>query len=295
MAKVSKQLAELVARSPGSNQYLLFQSLLVEDLRSVRTSYYFNSLHLLGYLALSSDLASVSYPIATPISKIYADYVELLVFHLMSRPALRLIWALEAVSRRLCKRLLLSADHTRSGIKLHVEFERFLNSEERNAFLAPSPASTLMQLVEKTTQSAVGRFFARHYDREKNFFGLIAAQAEYRELERAVVSLESATEETYLKLKKSLGNAWSELTFADSQNRSFDRLGHGVCEVISFYPSLMPALSDRAWARVGFLASLGNHYAKVCLQGAGRPEPPPHAYVEAELKKIFDPAHHEQA
>ena len=73
-------------------------------------------------------------PSQTPSVEIYAEYVELLVFHLMARPELRLTWALEAVSRRLIKRLLISVDVTRKAIIDHVELQRFINSEERNAF-----------------------------------------------------------------------------------------------------------------------------------------------------------------
>ena len=293
LAKASNRLAERFAQHPGSNQFLFFHKLLVKEPRPVTTHYYFNSLHLLGNLAMRPALANVSYtggPIQSPIKEIYAEYVELLVFHLMARPELRLIWALEAVSRRLCKRLLLSVDIARSAIRGQVELQRFYNSEERNAFLGPSPAHTLLQLVEETTLAALGRFFANHYDQSRQSFDLPAALAEYRRLEAIAVSLETAPDDTYLKLKSSLGDQWSELTFIDSQNRSFDRLGCGVCEVISFYPALLPALSERTWARIEFLAALGNPFAKSCLQQAGRPEPPPHPDAAAELTKIFDPA-----
>jgi hypothetical protein len=297
LAKASDRLAERVAQYPGGNHFLFFHKLLVKDPRPVTTDYYFNSLHLLGNLAMRPALANVSYtggPTPTPIAKIYAEYVELLVFHLMARPELRLMWALEAVSRRLCKRLLIGVDATRNAIQGNVELQRFINSEERNAFLGPSPARTLLQLVEETTLAAVGRFFATHYDQSRHTFRFAAALAEYRALERVVVSLETATEDAYAKMKNSLGDKWGELTFIDSQNRSFDRLGHGICEVISFYPALLPALSERTWARIEFLTSLGNTFAKTCLQRADRPEPPPHPDAAAELKKIFDPAQHDQ-
>lgn len=87
---------------------------------------------------------------------------------------------------------------------------------------------------------------------------------------------------------------WSGLTFIESQNRSFDRLGHGVCEVISFYPALLPALSERTWARIEFRAALGNPFAKTCLQQAAVAGAAPHPDAAAELKKIFDPARHNQ-
>jgi hypothetical protein len=225
-----------------------------------------------------------------PITGIYADYVELLAFHLIARPELRLMWALEAVSRRLCKRLLISVDVSRSAILGQVELQRFINSEESNAFLGPSPARTLLQIIEQTTVAAVGRFFARYYDEPRRAFDFHAALAEYRKLECEVTSLEASTEDTYVELKKSLGGQWSELTFIDGQNRSFDRLGHGVCEVISFYPALLHSLSERTWVRIELLATLGNSFAKACLQQVGRPVPAPHPNADAELKAIFDPA-----
>ncbi len=131
--------------------------------------------------------------------------------------------------------------------------------------------------------AAVGRFFATHYEKSRHTFRLAAALAEYQALERIVVSLETATEDAYASLKNSLGHEWSELTFIDSQNRSFDRLGHGICEVISFYPALLPALSERTWGRIEFLAALGNSFATTCLRRTVRPEPPPHPGVAAEL------------
>ena len=297
-ATVSNRLAERVAQHPGSNQFLFFHKLMIKEPRPVTTHYYFNSLHLLGYLASRPELANVSYtggPALTPISEIYAEYVEVLVFHLAARPELRLIWALEALSMRLCKRLLVSADLTRTAIRGHVELERFLNSEERNAFLCPSPAGTLLQMVEQTTLAAIGRFFVEHYSESRRAFDFVAALDEYRALERVVVSHEAATDDAYLKLKNSLGPMWSELTFIDGQNRSFDRLGHCVCEAIGFFPSLLPALSERSWTRIEFLASLGNSFARTLLQQTGRPVPAPHANAASELKRIFDPASPELA
>lgn len=292
MAIASNRLAEKVAKYRGSNQFLFFHRLLVKEPRPVLTDYYFNSLHLLGYLALRPELANVSYNAGltvTPIQEVYAEYVEVLLFHLASRPELRLIWALEALSRRLCKRLLVSVDVTRNAIRDRVELQRFVNSEERNAFLGPSPAGTLLQTIEQTTLAAVGRFFVRHYNESRRAFDSVAALDEYRALEKTVVSLETATETAYLKLTQSLGTGWSELTFIDSQNRSFDRLGQGICEVIGFFPSLLPAVSQRAWTRIGFLAALGNAFAKALLQRTNRPEPPAHPNAASELRRIFDP------
>jgi hypothetical protein len=294
LSKASARLGERVAEHAGGNQFMFFHRLLVKEPRPVTTDYYINSLHLLGNLAMRPALADVHYtggPSPTPSVEIYAEYVELLVFHLMARPELRLMWALEAVSRRLIKRLLISADISRKAIISHVELQRFINSEERNAFLGPSPARTLLQIVEETTLAAVGRFFAKYYDRSRRAFNLKLALIEYQTLERIVLSLETATDEQYRTLKTSLGDQWSELTFIDAQNRSFDRLGHAVCEIISIYPTLMPALSERTWRRVEFLATLGNPFAKTCLQLANRPEPPPNSNATGELRKIFDPAY----
>lgn len=296
LGKASDRLAERVAQYQGSNQFLFFHKLLVKDARPLSTDYYFNSLHVLGNLAMRPALANVSYgggETLTPITEVYAEYADLLIHHLMARPELRLMWALEAVSRRLCKRLLISADVTRDTILSHVEIQRFINSEERNAFLGPSPARTLLQIVDHTTMSATGRFFSKHYNPRDRSFAFPVALAEYRGLERAAMSLETKTEDAYVKLKKSLGDGWSELTFIDSQNRSFDRLGHGVCDVLSSYPALLSALSERTWARIEFLARLGNSFAKTCLQKAGRAEPDPHPDVELELRTIFDPSQHD--
>ena len=292
-ATASNRLAERVAQFPGSNQFLFFHKLLVKEPRPVTTDYYFNSLHLLGYLAIRPELANVSYtggPAQTPIREIYAEYVDDLLFHLAGRRELRLIWALEALSRRLCKRLLVSADVTREAIRDHVELERFVNSEERNAFLGPSPARTLLQIVEQTTLAAIGRFFVNHYNESSRAFNFVTALDEYRALEQVVIALEVATEDAYINLKGSLGTKWSEITFIDNQNRSFDRLGHGVCEVIGFFPMLLPAVSERSWTRIEFLATLGNSFAQTLLQQTGRPVPAPHKNAASELKKIFDPA-----
>ncbi|RDJ22002.1 hypothetical protein DWF00_27160 [Bosea caraganae] len=296
LGKASDRLAVRVAQYQGSNQYLFFHKLLLKDTRPVSTEYYFNSLHLLGNIAMRPALADVCYgggTALTPITEIYAEYADLLVHHLMARPELRLMWALEAVSRRLCKRFLVSADVTRDTILGHVEIQRFINSEERNAFLGPSPARTLLQIVDHTTMGATGRFFAKYYNPRNRSFAFPVALAEYQGLERAAMSLETKTEGAYVELKKSLGGGWSELTFIDSQNRSFDRLGHGVCDVISSYPALLSALSERTWARIEFLARLGNPFAKTCLQKIGRAEPTPHPDVASELITIFDPSQHD--
>jgi hypothetical protein len=296
LEKASNRLAQRIVQHGGGGQMLFLDRLLVKNPRPVTTDYYFNSLHLLGNLATRPELATVSYAGSpTPIANVYAEYVELLIFHLIARPELRLMWALEATSRRLCKRLLIGGDETRNAILSNVELQRFFNSEERNAFLGgPSPARTLLQVVEEATPAGVGRFFAKYYDQSRHTFEFPAALADYRALERVVVSFETATDDAYAKLKNLLGHRWGELTSIDSQNRSFDRLGHGICDVLSFYPALLTALSERTWARIEFLASIGNTFAATCLQRTNRPEPPPHPDAVAELKKIFDPALHDQ-
>ncbi len=96
------------------------------------------------------------------------------------------MWALEALFRRFCKRLLISVDISRATILRNVELQRFINSKERNAFLGPLPARTLLQVVEEATMAALGRFFTSYYDQSRHTFGLAAALTEYRALERAI-------------------------------------------------------------------------------------------------------------
>ncbi len=292
MAKVSARLADRVAQYPGSNQFLFIHKLLLVEPRAVSTDYYFNALTLLGNLASRADLQRVSLnggPEETEISKIYGDFVELLVFHFAARPELRLIWALEALTRRLCKRLLISTTVTRNTIQAQVELQRYFNSEEQNAFLGPSPARTLLQSVETTTMASIGRFFGKYYDGGSRSFRLPEAVAEYKELERTTTALEAATDDAYTAMKKSLGPDWSELTFIDSQNRSFDRLGHAVCEIIGGRPALFSALSERTWDRIHFLANLSNPFAIRCLETAGRQAPALDPLAGEKLKAIFDP------
>jgi hypothetical protein len=292
MAKVSALLADRVAQYPGSNQFLFFHKLLLVEPRTVSTDYYFNALTLLGNLASREDLQRVSLnggPEETEISKIYGDFVELLVFHFAARPELRLIWALEALTRRLCKRLLISRTVARDAIQAQVELQRYFNSEEQNSFLGPSPARILLQSVETTTSASIGRFFRKYYDVGSRSFRLPEAIAEYKELERTTTALEEATDDAYTVMKKSLGPDWSELTSIDSQNRSFDRLGHAVCEIIGGRPALFSALSERTWDRIHFLASLSNLFAIRCLETAGRQAPAPDPLADEKLKAIFDP------
>lgn len=293
MSKVSTRLADRVAEYPGSNQFLFFHKLLLVEPRAVTTDYYFNALTLLGNLTSRADLQQVSLNGGldlTDITKIYADFVELLVFHLEARPELQLIWALEALTRRLCKRLLISTTVARNAINAQVDLQRYFNSEEQNAFLGPSPARTLLQSVEMSTLASIGRFFARYYNDRSRSFRLPEAMAEYKELERTTTALEAATDDAYIAMKKSLGSDWSELTFIDSQNRSFDRLGHAVCEIVGARPALFPALSDRTWDRIRMLASLNNPFAVRCLEAAGRVVPAIDPLSADKLKVIFDPA-----
>jgi hypothetical protein len=58
--------------------------------------------------------------------------------------------------------------------------------------------------------------------------------------------------------------------------------------------ALLPALSESTWVRIEFLTSIGNTFAKTCLQLAHRAEPLPHPNPAAELRKIFDPAQYNQ-
>ena len=200
------------------------------------------------------------------------------------------MWALEALTRRLCKRLLISQTVTRNTIKAQVELQRYFNSEEQNAFLGPSPARTLLESVETTTLASNGRFFAQYYDGQTRSLRMPEALAEYKELERTTAALEAATDDAYAAMKASLGSEWSELTFIDSQNRSFDRLGHGVCEIVGARPALFPALSERTWDRIHTLASWSNPFAARCLEAAGRDLPATDPSMADKLAAIFDPA-----
>lgn len=271
MAVASDILSRKVAKFPGSNQFLFFHKLLVVEPRPVTIDYYYNALNLLGMLCHKGELPKVDMrengKPETRIESIYVDFARLLLTHFESRPDLKVLWAMEGLLKRMVKRYLLSNQTTRNEIAAGVELQRYFQKEEEIAFLGPSPARTLVQVVESVSLAELGAFFSRHVRNDRGReFDVRSAVDEFQAKRLVFEPLEDATDATYRKLVKSLGQEWSELTWADHLNRTWDRLGCAVCEVVLSYRPLLAQMPEDCRLRIVELARLGNSYARKCAE-----------------------------
>jgi hypothetical protein len=291
----ARVLADKVAEHAGSNQYMFFHRLFVEEPRAVTTSYYLNALRLLGALCLRPELAYVDYPHPngkkeTPIVSLFVKFAELLLSHFESRPELRVIWNMEALVTRLTKRMLLSSPEIRRQIAGSVEMQRFFTPEERTAYMGPSPARTIVQVMDSVPFAEIGLFFNRHYrNPARREFDVRGAVEEYERRRRPFEAYEDATRKEYDILLAGLSGEWKELSGADSINRVWDRLGHGACDVLLHFPSLLPNFPDRLRERLAHLAQLGNGFARRCAESLGTVVPDgdfPH--LVPRLEALFD-------
>jgi len=274
LRSATEVLARKVAEFPGSNQHLFFDRLLIIEPRPVTTDYYFNSLNVLAHLCRLPALEKVDFPVAngkcvTPIRDHFANYAELLLFHLSARPELRVIMAMESLVKRITKRLLLSTGAARDAILGATHFERYLRPEEETAYFGPSAARSTVQAVEAIALAEIGQFFTRYYRKRNREFDLHGALTEFRQRQSAYEPFEAATDQQYSELKTSLGDDWSELTGIDSVNRSWDRFGAGVCDVLYTNRDLLPCLSSKAQERFTILSRLGNTSAFNCAESLG--------------------------
>jgi hypothetical protein len=297
MRTVSNILARKVAEHAGSNQYMFFHRLLIAEPRPVTIDYYLNALHLMGTLCRHPDLARVDYPKldgkrSTSITDLFVDFCRLLLFHVSARPELSVIWAMEALTRRMAKRALLSNITARKHIAAGVELERYLQPEEEMAYLGPSPARSLLQAIDSITLAELGGFFNRHYRwPERREFDVRAALEEYTERRIRFEALEAATDAEYRQLTGGLGDEWREITGTDSLNRHWDRLGNGVCDVLVLHPDLLPLFPTDLKERLVYLAQLGNSFARKCAEILGLAVPPSDLPdMQERLNRIFDPA-----
>jgi hypothetical protein len=295
MATVSDVLSRKVAEYPGSNQYMFFHRLLVAEPRVVTTAYYTNALHLLGTLCRRPNLANVDYPHpdgtrTTPIISLFIDFARMLLFHFSNRPELRVLWAMEALLSRMTKRALVSNATLRNEIAAGVDLQRYLGREEDIAYLGPSPARSIIQVVQSVTLAEMGAFFTHHYRRpERREFDVRGAVEEFEDRRKKFETLEIATDAEYRALVNGLGSEWKEMTGTDSFNRLWDRLGHSACDVLLLNRDLLPRFPDDLQDRLIYLARLKNPFARRCVEALGSAVPTddlPDA--EIRLRDLFD-------
>lgn len=285
-------LSRKVAEFPGSNQYLFFHKLLVKETRPVTIDYYINALNLLGTLCHKGELEKVDTHGAgkadTPIVELYLEFARLLLFHFSARPDLQVIWAMEGLLKRMVKRSLLSSRTARRDIAAGVKMQRYFQPEEEIAFLGPSPARTLVQVVESATLAELGAFFSRHCDKGHNHeFNVRGAVDEFQHKRTVFEPLEDATDAAYQELARSLGQEWSELTWSDHLNRTWDRLGHAVCEIILSRRTLLQLMPEDCRLQLVELARLGNSFARKCAEELGMTIPIDYPDASARMKLLF--------
>ncbi len=99
--------------------------------------------------------------------------------------------------------------------------------------------------------------------------------------------MENATDPAFQELIKGLGQEWSELTWYHNLNRTWDRLGHAICEIILSFRDLLKAMPEDCRQQLIELARLGNPFARQCVEQLGLN--PPDVYPDAaqRLKAIF--------
>jgi hypothetical protein len=292
MNTASDILARKVGQFPGSNQFLFFHKLLVKEPRVVTIDYYFNALNLLGNLCNQGQLAKVNTfgggKAETDIHDVYFDFVRMLISHFASRPDLRVIWAMEGLLKRMMKRALLSSQVARKEIAAGVQMQRYFQPEEKISYMGPCPARTVLQTVESVSWAELGKFYNRHSDKGPNKkFDVKGAVAEFHEKRKVYEPLEEATDATYTQLINSLGQEWSELTWTDHLNKTWDRLGHGVCEIIYSRRNLLQIMPADCRTLLIELSCLGNEWAKKCLIELNIHVPDTYPDAALRLKRIF--------
>jgi hypothetical protein len=292
MNVASDIISRKVAQYTGSNQFLFFHKLVLKDPRPVTIDYYINALNLLGTLCYKGELEKVDThgggKADTPVIDIYIEFARLLLFHFSGRPDLQVMWAMEGMIKRMVKRALLSSQTSRTDIAAGVEMQRYFHPEEEIAFLGPSPARTLIQAVESVTLAELGAFFNRHNNKGRNErFDVRGAVEEFQRKRAAFEPLEDATDAAYQELAKGLGQDWSELTWSDHLNRTWDRLGHAVCEVILSRRPLLLQMPEDCRQQLVELTRLGNSFAQKCVEELGMNVPSSYPDAAARLRVLF--------
>jgi hypothetical protein len=142
--------------------------------------------------------------------------------------------------------------------------------------------------VESITLAELGVFFSRHSNKGRNReFDVRGAVEEFQQKREAFEPLEDATDADYQTLAKGLGQEWSEMTWSDHLNRTWDRLGHAVCEIILSHRTLLAALPDDCRLQIVELARLGNSFARQCAEHFGMDVPADYPDARARLRAIF--------
>ena len=154
--------------------------------------------------------------------------------------------------------------------------------------MGPSPARTLIEVVESITLAELGAFFSRHCNKGRNHeFDVRGAVEEFQQKRTAFEPLEDATDAAYRELAKGLGQEWSEMTWSDHLNRTWDRLGHAICEIILSFRTLLHLMPEDCRLRMVELARLGNSFARKCAEELGMTVPLDYPDTSARLKVLF--------
>ncbi len=275
VVKLGDTIAERVlSGSPRSGHvHLLFSRLLLEELRPVTTQYYVNAFYVLCAIARRRGEAQIFMPSSLRTGgaesitamELFSRWASMLLHHLRPRPELRMLWAVEAITGRIAKRILVYARDARDHIVKGIESERYALPEEALAWLHPSPARSLLVCVAGAKLVMLAEFLRQVPTRSNREWKAALARQEWLRLLAIEQALEKATPD-YSSLIKELGQDWTELQLLDHVNKDYDPLGVGVCSVLGMFPDLLRQLHAECYQQIALLAGLRQPFSADCCK-----------------------------
>jgi hypothetical protein len=219
------------------------------------------------------------------------EWLELVLFHFGKRPELRFFWAWQGLMYRMHKRLIILMKPAREAILARTKLEFFILPEEETAWMGPSPARSLINIIEGAVLRSTGVAIEKYFDKNNRSFKRELAKQDFVQLKKTWDELEKSTADEYQKLKSELGADWAELMVYDTINHYFDRLSSAVFDIILKFPEALTYLTDKQKERIKIIDRLGvaNFSDEIVAALGNRPAPKSSNIDFNKLDIYFDP------
>lgn len=258
--------AEILARRvlDSPTRYLFMSNLLlVEQTRAVRIPYYYNVLEFL--IALQRLDPTFTHQ-GEMIQSIIEKWSDMILFHFWHRKDLRYMWFAEGLIGRIAIRLVFLSPEVRNAILSKTHSQIYFAPEEEVAWMGPSPAGNVIELVEQVITVTLANFVDTYMSDESVKEALV--KEELTRLTKLVDTIER--NDNYRQVRSELGSSWSELRFYESTNVTFDALSSAVCEVLSENSAVLSNLSDTIKMRIALQSRVGVvNFAQRCVSLLG--------------------------
>ena len=163
------------------------------------------------------------------------------------------------------------------------DFREYVLPEEELAWLSPSPASDIIQVVDDTVLRGLSQVISSFFDPGKRFFKEELCWEHYQSLKASVDALQHEHGERFTRMIKELGGKWQDILGYEYHNHNWDVLSSNICSLLCSNKEILMKIPEAVVIRIIEIASIGNSsWADKCCDQLGV------TYIKGSVKVDYE-------